>query len=156
MTARTWKQGLLAIPGIGVSLLPKVACPLCWPAYAGLASSLGLSFLLSATYLMPLTAGFLLILLAALGNRVRQKRGYRPLLLGLAGSGVVLVTKFVVEINAGVYAGIGILVLASLWNAWPQHPGRARHCCGNWRKSSSESLLKETIDGKWKTKSRNL
>jgi hypothetical protein len=35
MTKRTLKQGLLALPGIGASLLPKVACPLCWPAYAG-------------------------------------------------------------------------------------------------------------------------
>jgi len=155
MTDRTWKQGLLAIPGIGVSLLPKVACPLCWPAYAGLLSSLGLGFLLSATYLLSLTVGFLLIALAALGYRVRQKRGYGPLLLGLAGSGVVLVTKFVVEIHAGIYAGIGLLILASLWNAWPQHPASVMPCCRNGRESSSESLLKETIDGKSKTKSRN-
>jgi len=81
MTDRTWKQGLLAIPGIGVSLLPKVACPLCWPAYAGLLSSVGLGFLLSATYLLPLTAGFLLIALAALAYRARQRRGYGPLVL---------------------------------------------------------------------------
>ena len=148
MTARTWKQGLLAIPGIGVSLLPKVACPLCWPAYAGLASSLGLGFLLSATYLLPLTVGFLLFALAALGYGARQGRGYGPLLLGLAGSGVVLVTKFVVEINAGVYAGIGILVLASLWNAWPQRPENLMPCCRNGRESRSESLQKETMDGK--------
>ena len=141
MTARTWKQGLLAIPGIGVSLLPKVACPLCWPAYAGLASSLGLGFLLSATYLLPLTVGFLLIALAALGYGARQGRGYWPLMLSLAGSGVVLVTKFVVEIKAGVYAGIGILILASLWNAWPQYPGRVRCCCRNWRQSRSETFL---------------
>lgn len=141
MTARTWKQGLLAIPGIGVSLLPKVACPLCWPAYAGLLSSLGLGFLLSATYLLPLTVGFLLIALAALGYGARQGRGYGPLLLSLAGSGVVLVTKFVVEIKAGVYAGIGILILASLWNAWPQYPGRVRRCCRNWRQSRSETFL---------------
>ena len=26
-----WRQHLLTIPGVGVSLLPKVACPLCWP-----------------------------------------------------------------------------------------------------------------------------
>ena len=141
MTARTWKQGLLAIPGIGVSLLPKVACPLCWPAYAGLASSLGLGFLLSATYLLPLTVGFLLFALAALGYGARQGRGYGPLMLSLAGSGVVLVTKFVVEIKAGVYAGIAILILASLWNAWPQYPGRVRRCCRNWRQSRSETFL---------------
>jgi hypothetical protein len=148
MTDRTWKQGLLTIPGIGVSLLPKVACPLCWPAYAGLLSSLGLGFLLSATYLLPLTVGFLLIALVTLAYRVRQKRCYGPLLLGLAGSGVVLVTKFVVEFNAGIYAGIGLLILASFWNAWPQHPASVMPCCRNGRESRSESLQKDTIDGK--------
>jgi hypothetical protein len=45
MMERTWKQNLLAVPGIGLSLLPKIACPACWPAYAGLLSSLGLGFL---------------------------------------------------------------------------------------------------------------
>jgi len=29
MAGRTWRQGVLAIPGIGVALLPKLACPLC-------------------------------------------------------------------------------------------------------------------------------
>ncbi len=38
-----WKHGLLALPGVGVSILPKLACPLCWPAYAGLLSSIGLT-----------------------------------------------------------------------------------------------------------------
>lgn len=42
MTDRTWKQNLLAAPGIGLSLLPKIACPACCPAYAGLLSSIGL------------------------------------------------------------------------------------------------------------------
>jgi mercuric ion transport protein len=40
----TRKQGLLALPGVGVSLLPKLTCPACWPAYAGLLSSVGLGF----------------------------------------------------------------------------------------------------------------
>src|SRR5260370_27513328 len=52
------KQGLLAFPGIGVSLLPKLMCPACWPAYAAVLSSVGLGFLISTTYLLPLTALF--------------------------------------------------------------------------------------------------
>lgn len=36
MTSSTRKQTLAALPGIGVSLLPKLMCPACWPAYAGL------------------------------------------------------------------------------------------------------------------------
>jgi hypothetical protein len=47
MTRQVWKQALLAAPGVGVSLLPKLVCPLCWPAYAGLLSTFGLGFLIS-------------------------------------------------------------------------------------------------------------
>jgi hypothetical protein len=72
-----------------VSLLSKVACPLCWPAYAGLLGSVGLGFLLSSTYLLPLTAAFLVIAIAALGYGARERAGYGPLTLGLAASGVI-------------------------------------------------------------------
>jgi len=62
---RTWKQSFMTIPGVGVSLLPKLACPFCWPAYAGLLSSVGLGFLISAKYLLPITAAFLVLAVAA-------------------------------------------------------------------------------------------
>jgi glutaredoxin len=51
---RMWRQSLLALPSVGVSILPKLACPACWPAYAGLLTSTGLGFLISAVYLLPL------------------------------------------------------------------------------------------------------
>jgi hypothetical protein len=76
MSARTWRQGLLTIPGIGVALLPKLACPLCWPLYAGIVSSLGLGFLISTTYLLPLTIGFLSLTVAVLAFQAKQRRGY--------------------------------------------------------------------------------
>ena len=94
--SRMWKQGLLALPGVGVSLLPKLACPLCLPAYAGLLSSVGLGFLISAAYLLPLTAGFLVLALAAMAFRASNRHGYSPFLLGFDE-------------------------IASIWNAWPRH-----------------------------------
>ena len=115
------KEGLLVLPGIGVSLLPKVACPLCWPAYAGLLGSVGLGFLLSTTYLPLVTGAFLVIAVAALGYRARGRRGYGPLTLGLAASVVILTFKFVIEFSAGTYLGVGLLILASLWNTWPRY-----------------------------------
>jgi len=71
---RTWKQSLLALPGVGVSILPKLACPACWPAYAGLLSSVGLGFLISTAYLLPLTVAFLILALAALAVRANERR----------------------------------------------------------------------------------
>ena len=114
-----WKQGLLALPGVGVSLLPKLACPLCWPAYAGLLSSVGLGFLISAAYLLPLTAAFLVIALGAMAFKANSRHGYGPFLLGLPAATAVLLGKFRWESSPTMYGAVGLLVIASLWNAWP-------------------------------------
>ena len=117
--SRTWKQSLATIPGVGLSLLPKLACPFCWPAYAGLLSSVGLGFLISARYLLPVTAAFLVVAVGALAFRANRRRGYRPFLLGLFAAVAVLVGKFWWESNLVMYAAVVVLVIASVWNAWP-------------------------------------
>jgi hypothetical protein len=116
---RTWKQGLLALPGLGLSVLPKLACPACWPAYAGLLSSVGLGFLISTAYLLPLTAVFLALALGALAFRASKRHGYGPFLLGLVAAIGTLLGKFVWESNPTMYGAVGLLVIASFWNAWP-------------------------------------
>lgn len=113
----TWRQSLMVIPGVGVSLLPKLACPFCWPAYAGLLSSVGLGFLLSAEYLLPITAAFLVLAVGALAFRAHQRRGYGPFVLGLLAAAGVLAGKFWWGSNPAMYAAIGVLVAASMWNA---------------------------------------
>ena len=121
---RTWKQNLLTMPGIGVALLPKLICPLCWPFYAGIVSSIGLGFLIGTTYLLPITTAFLVLTLAVLGFRAKQRRGYGPLLLGLVASASVLLGKFYFESIRTAYGGAALLVVAALWNAWPRRIGR--------------------------------
>jgi hypothetical protein len=116
---RTLKQSLVAIPGVGVSLLPKLACPFCWPAYAGLLTSVGLGFLISTKYLLPITAVFLVLAVGALAFRASRRRGYGPFALGLFAAAGVLVGKFWWESNPAMYAAVGLLVIASMWNAWP-------------------------------------
>ena len=122
-----WRSSLASLPAIGAAALPKLTCPACWPAYSGLLSSMGVSFINYTPYLLPLTAAFLLLSLIALGWRAQRRRGYRPLLLGLAASVVLLVGKFTFDSDAAMYAGMAVLVAASLWNAWP----RARQAAGN-------------------------
>jgi hypothetical protein len=146
----TFKQGLLALPGIGVSLLPKVACPLCWPAYAGLLGSVGLGFLLSRTYLPPVTAAFLVIAVVALGYRAGERRGYGPLTLGLASSVAILTSKFVIEFSIGTYVGVGLLVLASLWNTWPRYAASRLPCCKDSGESVKAKRVKENRNGESK------
>src|SRR5258707_622499 len=119
---RTWKQSLLALPGVGVSILPNLACPACWPAYAGLLSSVGLGFLISTAYLLPLTVAFLILALAALAVRANERRGCGPFILGLVPGGGVLLGKFAFESNLIVYAGLGLLVIVSFGNPGPPRP----------------------------------
>jgi hypothetical protein len=110
----------MTVPALGVSILPKLACPACWPAYAALLSSIGLGFLISATYLFPMTVVLLSLALAALAFRAKQRHGCGPFLLGLVAATAVLLGKFVWESKPTMYVAFGSLVVASFWNAWPR------------------------------------
>lgn len=128
-TRAGWRSSLATLPGIGLAFLPKIACPACWPAYAGVLTSLGLGFLLDVRWLFPLTAVSLLIAIAALAFRARRRRGFGPFFVGLAASAVVLGGKFGFESDLAMYAGLGLLVAASIWNTWPRRVAPACPAC---------------------------
>jgi hypothetical protein len=115
-----WRGSLALVPAVGSALLPKVACPACWPAYAGFLGAVGLGFLMDVRWLLPLTAVFLALAVGALAWRARSRRGYRPFALGIVAAGVVLLGKFSFDSDLAMYAGLGTLVAASLWNSWPR------------------------------------
>ena len=120
MKVARWKSGLAMAPAIGMSLLPKIACPACWPAYAGFMTSVGLGFLIDTTFLFPLTAVFLAAAVGALAFRAGRRRGYRPFALGLIAAATVLVGKFGFESDAAMAVGLTMLIAASVWNGWPK------------------------------------
>ncbi len=109
-----------ALPAVGLSLLPSLACPACWPAYAGLLGSLGLGFLADRRWLFSSTVVALLLALGTFAFRARSRRGFGPLWLGMAASGAILVGKFLWEVELLHYAGLAALVAAAVWNAWPR------------------------------------
>ena len=119
MARRVWRKGLLTAPGISVALLPKLVCPLCWPFYSGIVSSVGLGFLISRKYLLPLTIALLILALGVLAYHAKQCRRYGPFALGIVGAGAVLIGKFDLESTLVTYTGIVVLVVASAWNMWP-------------------------------------
>src|SRR5712692_4776387 len=125
MPNRTWKETALAMPGVGVSMLPKVICPVCSPAYAAVLSSLGLGFLVSATYLLTATVAFLAIAVGALAFRASSRRGLWPFWMGMIAAGSVVAGKFWLDSEVVTYAGVGLLVFASVWNVVPR---RANSC----------------------------
>lgn len=85
---------------------------------------MGLPFLLQTQYLLPLTGAALLLALGALGVRAARRLGYGPFVLGLAAAIFVVVGKFAWELDAMWYAGIALLIVASVWNAWPKRASR--------------------------------
>src|SRR5258708_21824004 len=97
MGTRPWKQTSPAFPGAGVSLLPKLMCPACWPAYAAALSSVGLGFLISTNYLLPVTALFLALAVGSLAFRASRRRGLSPFWAGVIAAALILAGKFYVE-----------------------------------------------------------
>ncbi len=121
------KLRLLTIPGVVVSLLPILACSLCWPAYAALISSLGLGFLGSSTYLLPLTGALLAVAVVGLGLQIKTA-GYGPFVLGLVSVAAILPGKFVMGSNLTTYGGVALLVVASAWSLAPRRSADSASC----------------------------
>jgi hypothetical protein len=103
-------------------MLPNLACPACWPAYLGLLSSIGLGFLAQTAFLLPLTAVSLIVAIGALGFRARSRYGFGPFVTGLAAGLAVILGKFQFESDPAMYAGLALLIAASIWNTWPMSP----------------------------------
>jgi len=114
------------LPAVGAALLPKLTCPACWPAYAALLSAFGVSFIDYTPYLLPLTIIFLITTLAILAWRPR--RGFAPLALGLFAATIMLIGKFFFDSDIATYAGVALLIGASIWNAWPIKSTVCRMC----------------------------
>ena len=109
-----WQAIVASFPAIGTALLPKLTCPLCWPAYAALLSALGLEFFDYTPYLLPFTFMFLAVALGALAMHARQSGQRVALIIGVAGAAIVLLGKFSFALDWLNTVGIGLLVIAIL------------------------------------------
>lgn len=109
-----WQAIAASFPAIGTALLPKLACPLCLPAYATLLSVLGLEFFDYTPYLLPLTITFLTVALSALVIQARRVRQWAALMISIPASAIVLLGKFAFELDWLTTVGIGLLVVAIL------------------------------------------
>ena len=111
-------RAALGIPMSALAALP--VCPACYPAYAGVLSALGLGALANTAAQTALTGVLLSAALIALLYRASSRRGLGPFTIGALATLVVLVSKFVLGLDEGTYVGVGVLVLASVWNVWPR------------------------------------
>ena len=132
---------LAVVPGTLAAFLPALTCPACWPAYAGLLSSLGIGFLWEGPYLLPITVALLGIALAALAHGASQRRGYGPLALGGIGSVAVILAKFLFYRPWFAAVAAGLILAASVWNAWPKKMAhRSCPACQATDKSGATTL----------------
>lgn len=107
-----WQSLVASFPAVGVALLPKLTCPLCFPAYAAILGAVGVDFINYTPYLLPLTAIFLVIAAAILARQSRRTGNYTALTLGITAAVVVMVGKFHAESDWLAYGGVVLLVVA--------------------------------------------
>lgn len=110
--AGRWQAMAASFPAVGTAFLPKLTCPLCFPAYAAILSALGIEFLDYTPYLLPLTAFFLAVAIAVLASQTRRTGNIIPLVLGIIASLSVLFAKFGLESDWLTSGGIIMLVIA--------------------------------------------
>lgn len=117
---KSFKLNFAMLPAIGAGFLPKLACPACWPAYAGLLSSMGIGFFDYTPYMLPAMGIFISAALFALVFRAKNRHGYKPFYLGLAGSVILLTSKFYWDSDTFMWFGLSFLIGSSVWNTWPK------------------------------------
>ena len=105
------------IPATIVALIPTFTCPSCWPFYIGLLSSLGIGAYDFTDSLMPVMVVALGISLASLGYKAKSRHGYRPFIIGVIASAMILSGKVLLASDALTYTGTFLLIVASLWNS---------------------------------------
>lgn len=65
----------------------------------------------------------------SIGISSKKPPWVRAFLLGVVSAVSVLLGKFAWESNPAVYAGVGVLAISSMWNAWPHRVTVAQTCC---------------------------
>lgn len=101
-----------------LGLLPKLTCPLCWPAYTAALGALGLGFLDYTPYLAPLTAGFVILALVVLAWTSRRRKSALPVIVGALAGSLLLLGKFAMDSDVVTYGATALLVAAAFLPAW--------------------------------------
>jgi hypothetical protein len=83
-------------------------------AWLGALGSLGLTSWVSGLWGAPLAIGLLVLTDSALVLRARRSLDWGPVLMGLLGSGALLAGKLLLDAPLLLYAGLGLLVAASI------------------------------------------
>jgi hypothetical protein len=114
------KQTTATLPGVGVALLPKAVCPMCSPAYTAVLSALGLPFLATVRYLLPVTLACVTIAVGSLFVGAARRRRLGPFWLSVVAAAAIVGGKFWTDSVVIISIGVALLLAASVWNAIPK------------------------------------
>ncbi|WP_156528664.1 hypothetical protein [Sinorhizobium glycinis] len=109
------KGFLAAAPVLGAALLPKVVCAACWPAYTAALGAAGIEFFDYTPYIIPLTSFALVVALGSLTLLAWRRQRVVPIILGVAAAMAIIIGKFILESDLMLYAGLGTLMITSLF-----------------------------------------
>lgn len=128
---------ITAIPVIILALLPKLACPFCWPLYTGMLGALGINFINYTPYLFPFLTLFLILTITGLIIGAKDNKKYKPIYLGVISSMFILLGKTLFETNVLIYSGIIGLMVSVIWQSRIKSIGNRGFCaaCENESKS---------------------
>lgn len=99
-----------------VAFLPSLSCPACWPAYAGLLSSVGLGFFNYTPYLPYLTTVLVAISVLAIYSGERKCSSYLLTVTGFLGGTAIVSFQTIYKEDWLLYIGASLLILASVVN----------------------------------------
>jgi mercuric ion transport protein len=103
---------MAGLAAVGVALLPKIACPICWPAYAGLLSAVGLGFLIQGNNFLIVSMIFLGLALAVFALRGKNRHNFMPFWPAFVGVFLIIPGKFLWNNMLMFYAGAVFLTVA--------------------------------------------
>lgn len=95
------------LPALAIAVIPK--CPLCWAAWLGVATTLGLGRIGYQPWLLPAMAVFLGVVLTTLVWRDWRRRQFAISILLILGGSLVIAGRLALEHPPTLYAGIAIL-----------------------------------------------
>lgn len=118
---------MATIPAAAAVFLPATFCPACYPALGGLLSAIDLGAY-AERLLAPLMLVLLVAALSGLAYQGRRGGDYRPLAIGSLGAAAMYGGQFWLACSPVKFAGIALLVVASLWNVLPRLKRSGQDC----------------------------
>jgi hypothetical protein len=99
---------------VAMAVLPK--CPACLAAYLGFLSAFGIDNW-APDYLWPLTYSLFGASLAFLGYRAWRETAYGPLVIALAGAGILVAARLLDASSTALWIGCGFFLAGVVWSA---------------------------------------